>query len=315
MPVYNAMPFLEAAVKSIIVQDFDSIEFILIDDGSTDKSYEYLRSVSDKRIRLYQNEVNSGMTYTLNKGIALSNGGYITRLDADDVATDNRFLKQYEYLNHNKEVVLLGGNAIFIDQNGGITKESPYATMSNLDLKWRLFFVNPFIHSSVTFNKKILLNNNLKYKDYSGADDYRLWSDLFELGKFHVVEDVFCYYRIHSNNMTSVKQYAMQQAHLKIANNLMGKYLGPITLEETQRLINIYKHRTHLNPTNFRLADIEKFSLLLRRFTQTQGAEGLNGRQYRKIFSAANGLSFGAKTRVYFKNLDLLIKALPSRLK
>lgn len=71
LPVYNAMPYLPAAVESILEQTYSDFELIIIDDGSTDSSYEYLKTLDDERIQLIRQK-NNGLGYTLNRLCNLS---------------------------------------------------------------------------------------------------------------------------------------------------------------------------------------------------------------------------------------------------
>ena len=101
MSVYNGEKYLREAVESILNQTFRDFEFIIIDDGSTDSTNEIIRSYSDCRIRLLENEENIGLTKSLNKGIDQCRGEYIARMDGDDVSLQQRFSKQLEYLINN----------------------------------------------------------------------------------------------------------------------------------------------------------------------------------------------------------------------
>ncbi len=81
MPVYNSERFLPEAIDSILNQTFQDFEFLIIDDGSTDNSLEIIRSYKDPRIQLYQNDQNSGISPTLNRGIQLAKSDLIARMD------------------------------------------------------------------------------------------------------------------------------------------------------------------------------------------------------------------------------------------
>lgn len=97
MPVYNAEKFLAEAIESILTQTFTDFEFLIIDDGSTDSSLSIIRSYTDPRIRLVQNEQNLGISATLNKGIELAASDLIARMDADDISHPDRLEKQYYF--------------------------------------------------------------------------------------------------------------------------------------------------------------------------------------------------------------------------
>jgi glycosyltransferase involved in cell wall biosynthesis len=93
MPVYNGMPYLEAAITSIFEQTFDDFELLAIDDGSTDGSYEYLAGLSDSRIRLVRHARNMGLVATLNEGLDLVRGEFVARMDSDDLSARDRLAK------------------------------------------------------------------------------------------------------------------------------------------------------------------------------------------------------------------------------
>ncbi|PSO83704.1 MAG: hypothetical protein BRC41_11810, partial [Cyanobacteria bacterium QH_9_48_43] len=96
MPVYNGANYIREAVESILNQTFTDFEFIVIDDCSTDRSWEILTKYAnqDQRVKLFKNEENLGVTKSLNKGLKLAQGDYIARQDADDVSLPERFEKQ-----------------------------------------------------------------------------------------------------------------------------------------------------------------------------------------------------------------------------
>ena len=120
MPTYNVEKYVSEAVQSILDQTYTNIEFVIVDDGSTDKTYEILKEFAgkDNRIKLYQNDKNRKICYTLNKGLELSSGKYILRMDGDDISTPNRLEILYDYLATHPDVDLVGSNIIGINENG-----------------------------------------------------------------------------------------------------------------------------------------------------------------------------------------------------
>jgi glycosyltransferase involved in cell wall biosynthesis len=94
MPVYNAEKYLKESICSILNQTYGDFEFLIINDGSTDKSEEIILSFKDERIVYHKNESNIKLIATLNKGIALARGKYIARMDADDISLPDRLLHQ-----------------------------------------------------------------------------------------------------------------------------------------------------------------------------------------------------------------------------
>ena len=100
MSVYNAEETVNYAIESILEQSFKNFEFIIINDGSTDKSETIIRNYVDKRIK-FISQSNVGLTKSLNKAIKISNGKYIARQDADEVSHYKRLEIQYNFLINN----------------------------------------------------------------------------------------------------------------------------------------------------------------------------------------------------------------------
>ena len=90
MPVYNAGKYLREAIDSILNQSFSDFEFLIINDGSTDNSKNIIESYNDQRIKFIENDKNSGVIFSLNRGLDLAKGGYIARMDADDISLRDR---------------------------------------------------------------------------------------------------------------------------------------------------------------------------------------------------------------------------------
>lgn len=115
LPVYNAALYLRQAVDSILGQTFTDFELLLINDGSTDDSENIIQSYNDGRIRYVKNEGNSGLIFSLNKGIELACGEWIARMDADDISLPERLEKQLTFLTSNPLVELLATTVKLID--------------------------------------------------------------------------------------------------------------------------------------------------------------------------------------------------------
>lgn len=120
MPTYNVKAYVQEAVESIINQSYSNFELIIVDDCSTDGTYELLQELSkkDSRIRLYRNDKNRKICQTLNRALSYSKGGLIGRMDGDDISKPDRFWKLKEYLDQHPEVSLVGSDLIGIDENG-----------------------------------------------------------------------------------------------------------------------------------------------------------------------------------------------------
>ncbi len=101
MAVYNGAARLRQAVECILTQTCDDLEFIVIDDGSTDDTSSILDTYTDPRIVRLKNDTNLGLTHSLNKGLATATGEFIARQDCDDYSYPSRLTKQVTHLNAN----------------------------------------------------------------------------------------------------------------------------------------------------------------------------------------------------------------------
>lgn len=120
MPTYNVEKYIEEAVRSIINQTYRNFELIIVDDCSSDRTFDILKKLKaeDKRIKLYRNETNSKICKTLNKALSYATGSYIGRMDGDDISEPERFEVLKKYLDTHPQIALVGSNLISIDEYG-----------------------------------------------------------------------------------------------------------------------------------------------------------------------------------------------------
>ena len=174
MSVYNGEKYLREAIDSILGQTFKDFEFLILDDGSTDSSAEIIRSYSDPRIRLIQNEKNIGLTRSLNKGLKLANAQYIARMDADDISLPERLEKQTAFLFKNLGYGVVGSSYYHIDGSG---KRGPLIRVltKNSEIQKELKKKNWFGHGSVMMRRDAVLEAGGYDERYKYAQDYDLW--------------------------------------------------------------------------------------------------------------------------------------------
>ncbi len=228
LPVYNGDKYLKKAIESILKQTFSNFEFIIVNDGSTDNSLEIIKSFNDPRIKIINNKKNLGLIKSLNIGLEQAKGRYIARLDADDIALENRLEKQYNYLEKNKNVTLIGGGAEIINNEGKyVRKKLPITDFDQIKF-WALFIGNPFLHSSIFFRKKDINSINGYSHKYKHVEDYDLYLRLIKNGyKIINLPEIFIKYRIHNQSIGQSKDSKKEQdANVKkiIFNNINNYY-------------------------------------------------------------------------------------------
>jgi len=150
---YNCERYVAAAVRSALFQNFDSLEVLVVDDGSTDATGTILRGISDDRLRIIS-QGRVGRQRALNAGIAHARGRYIAILDADDLALPHRARIQAAFLQANPDVALVGSRyRTCIDEQGLRTAESVEPTSyDDIVAKFKAGG-NGMFHSSVMFDK------------------------------------------------------------------------------------------------------------------------------------------------------------------
>src|SRR6476469_3237877 len=107
MPAYNVENFIGEAIQSVLDQSLKDFELIIINDGSTDATEKVIRSFSDERIVL-KNQNNAGIAAALNTGLYMAKAEYIVRFDADDICYTHRLVKQYQFMIENPHYVIAG---------------------------------------------------------------------------------------------------------------------------------------------------------------------------------------------------------------
>ena len=194
MPVYNPKEDeFRQSIESILNQTYEDYEFILIDDGSTMDIESVVKSYSDTRIKLYRNETNQKIVKTLNRGLSLAQGDYIARLDSDDYSEPTRLEKQFDYLEDNEDIGLVGTfyKRQPANERGFILPHLPQ------DVKIMLrYCFNCLVHSSVMFRKSILDKHNITYNENClHAEDHKMWSDITDHTDVAIIPEYLTNYR------------------------------------------------------------------------------------------------------------------------
>ena len=221
MPVFNGEAFLRRAVDSVLRQSFGDFELVVIDDGSTDSTKEILNSFEDPRLKVLTNDSNRGISFSRNRAIRESGGGYIAWLDSDDIALENRLQKQVMLMDSNPAVGLCHSNFAEIDEQGNLQKPA-WNSKALLPIEWEILWTNPVAQSTVMVRRSLLNGAGSCYNpDCDPAEDYDLWTRLCLLSRFYYLPEVLVQYRTVA---TSAFHTQHRKAFLK-------------SLESNQRLV------------------------------------------------------------------------------
>ncbi len=182
LPVYNAANFLEAALNSVLSQDFRDFECIAINDGSTDQSGLILDQYQKRDARMHVlHQDNAGLVETLNRGIAASRAPLIARMDADDICLPGRFAAQMQHFRGRNDLAALGGQIQLINEQGDLLRTVDYPA-SGKELEALLCMGSPVAHPAVMLRKAAVQKVGLYRKTFRHVEDYDLWLRLYEAG-------------------------------------------------------------------------------------------------------------------------------------
>jgi len=226
MPVYNGEKTVARAIESMLNQTYERIEIVILDDGSLDNSHLICCGYAEKdsRIRVYRNSENLGVAKTLNKGLALCEGEYITRMDADDKAMSGMIEKQVKYMQAHRNVGVLASNYITISEaTGSITKVA--LKRGNMKLKCCTLFSTPFANCGTMLRADMLSRNKAEYPIHP-AEDYAFWAKLMNLTDFEVLPEILFEIYTSDDNITSSNHAAIRSDSAEISKSTIHSQLG-----------------------------------------------------------------------------------------
>ena len=204
LPVYNAMPYLPEAVESILHQTFSDFNFIIINDGSTDGSQEYLDSIEDSRVTVVHQE-NRGLGTTLNRSLEMCNTEYYARMDADDISLSGRLEAQYRFLETRKDIVLLGTQIAFIIAEKLF--RAPLIPICDRHIEKLLIRGKPSLcHSSIMIRTNIAKEIG-GYRIKGAGEDFDFFLRMGETGKLANLSQVLHRYRMHLGSIVTTRYY------------------------------------------------------------------------------------------------------------
>ena len=237
MPVYNAEMYVGEAIGSILNQTHQNFEFLIFNDGSTDRSAEVIESIRDARIRFFNYEQNSGYVKHLNYGIQLAEGKYIARMDADDISHPERFAKQISFMEANPEVGVCGTWYDLTGDSSYIVK----VASGHDELIINLLLNSVFGHPSVMMRTKVLHQHGMLYDEgYMPAEDYKMWVEFSRVSHLANLCEVLLHYRLHEGQISNYKRKA-QLDKIRAVKELQVEYLLENKLtEEERRMVNFF---------------------------------------------------------------------------
>lgn len=219
---FNDEKYIQKTILSVLSQTFEDWELIIFDDKSTDRTPRIIESFrkKDKRIILIRNKNNYGQTVNVNRGIRLSKGKYIARLDGDDQwSNKDKLQKQVDFLESRQSYGLVGTYGYAVDQEGNKLYEICHPVNDKHIRKYSLRH-GCFIHSSVVIRKDKLLEAGLYDEQFRISQDYDLYLKMGTVSKLYNIPQFSVNYTINPEGV-SRKKYKQQ---VEIAQFIVKKY-------------------------------------------------------------------------------------------
>ena len=195
--VHNGEPFIREAIESVLNQSYKDFEFIIVENCSTDNTWQIIKSYTDPRIKAFQTNFGQ-LSFNLNYGLIQTKAEYIARMDADDIAKPERIERQVNYLDTHPDVVVLGTafELFGTDEKSRIV----FMPKTNEAIRRRLPFRFCFCHPTVVFRREVILEHGA-YQGGSYSQDVDLWLRLSrdKTLKFANLKEPLLKYRIHPN--------------------------------------------------------------------------------------------------------------------
>lgn len=234
LPVYNGIKYLEESVQSVINQNLENFELLILDDCSNDGSWEYLNSLTDSRISLFRNESNKGLFYNLNFLIKKTNSPLIKLWSQDDYMTPDSLKKVVDFYNKNAHVGLIYTAVKVIDKNSNLILEAKeditpeivdQATHAKIAFRWGSIAGNI---ANVTLSAEAIKKVGLFDVTMKISGDFDMWVRIAEYYSIGFINEPLVYLRSHTGQLSRQEAYYLNHVSEDITvYKKLFSYLSP----------------------------------------------------------------------------------------
>jgi glycosyltransferase involved in cell wall biosynthesis len=206
IPTYNRADYILESIESVFSQTFTDYEIIIVDDGSTDDTWEILQPLIDNGKVLYIYQENSNKSAARNLGITKSSGKYIAFLDSDDVFLPTKLEKQVSYLDQNPEVGFVHSWYSKFDDEGnhlGIRDTSRYSgwVYPKILLSWSVLMALP----CMMVKREVMSEVGNFDINQNWGEDLDLWRRITRRYPIDLIPEVLTKVRVHAGNLSKSK--------------------------------------------------------------------------------------------------------------
>ena len=206
IPTYNSEKYIKECINSVINQTYKNLEIIVIDDKSTDKTLEVIKTIKDKRIKVITLSKNKGVSNARNIGIKKSTGDYISFIDSDDYWIKEKISKQISFMEKN-DYTFIYSSYIYLNENKKHIAKVPKKLNYKQALKNTAIFT-----STVMFNMKYLSKNDILMPNIKLGQDTATWWKVLKKGIIaYGIKEPLVIYRVGNSSLSSNKIKALRR--------------------------------------------------------------------------------------------------------
>lgn len=238
MPTFNAGKYIAQALSSILNQSYSNIEVLIIDDGSTDSTNEYVKSIIDNRVRYHRFDHNRGVIFARNFAISIAKGEFIALMDSDDISSLDRIEKQVRFMNERNLGACGAFNKTLDESTGKIRLKKSFT--KNADLKALLTIYCSLCNPVMMMRSS--LAKSIKYKEeFKAAEDYAYWCEVALSGTAIAnIPSALLTYRVHDHQISQLHKIeanvSFQKARANYVSRMTNGMLPPSPTKLSTRL-------------------------------------------------------------------------------
>ena len=291
MATYNGATYLAESITSILNQNFQDWELLIVDDNSADNSVEIISRFSDSRIRLLRNSENLGLVATRNRIMDESRGVFLAWLDQDDLAAKDRLFTQVQFLESHSHISACGSFTETIIEQAGLPPRERLRVLptSHRDIRAALPFLNPMACNTVTMRTQDFRGRGLRFRpEFGNSLDYDIWSQASDRLLFENIARPLGAYRVHPHQTSRGAALELMNQHaIRVQVELIERSLcipvstaqrsihasatiAPLNISDAEHLLEIASWFASLRQANFRhrAFDVKSFDeMLMRQWT------------------------------------------------
>ena len=219
IPVFNHEKYIQRCIQSVIDQEYENIELIVIDDGSSDQSAEKINQVAalcETRFKKFNfvARQNKGLCNTINEALARCSGEYFAILASDDQWLPGKLSIQVSYLSDNRNVAGVFGGINIINDNDEILRTKVLSRLSQYGFE-QVFLSDAFLPAPSALIRTQQVKNTGGFNEGYRIEDWYMWLKLTEQGNrsLDCLPDVVANYRRHATNLSKNQEFMLGEQY------------------------------------------------------------------------------------------------------